>query len=87
MNSKKKVLQEESSSSEEDDDEPEEEENEDIDTNDIQSTNSYSSALRTIDWGLRSHPDYQEDYWIETVGLQFTQWVKIKIFLQRLPFK
>ena len=27
-------------------------------------SNSYSSALTTMDWGLRSHEDYQEDYWI-----------------------
>ena len=53
-------LQEDSSSSEEEDDEPEEEGNEDVDNNVNESSNSYSCALTTIDWGLRSHPDYQE---------------------------
>ena len=49
-------LQEDSSSSE-DEDETEEEEKE-IDNNENDSSNSYSSALTTMDWGLRSHPDY-----------------------------
>ena len=47
-------LQEDSSSSEEDEDEPEEEGKEDIDNNISKSSNSYSSALTTMDWGLRS---------------------------------
>ena len=61
---------EERPSSEEEDDELEEEENEneDIDNNDNKHSNSYSSALTTMDWGLRSHPDYQEDYWIGDSG-------------------
>ena len=61
-------LQEGSSSSEEVENEPEEEEKEDIDNNDNKSSNSYSSALTTMDWGLRSHPAYQEDYWIGDSG-------------------
>ena len=55
-------LQEGSSLNEEEDDEPEEEGKEDIDNNDNESSNSYSSALTTMDWGLKSHPEYQEDY-------------------------
>ena len=51
-------LQESSSISEEE--EPEEEGKEDIDNiDDSSSNNSYSSALTTMDWGLRSHPEYQ----------------------------
>ena len=73
-------LQEDSSNSEEEEDEPDEEENEDIDNNDNISSNSYSSALTTMDWGLRSHPDYQDDYWIGDSGASSTWWVKIKIF-------
>ena len=61
-------LQDCSSASEEEEDEPEEEGIEDIDNNENESSNSYSSALVTMDWGLRSHPDYQEDYWIGDSG-------------------
>ena len=57
-------LQEDSSSSdEEEEEEPEEVGKEKIaKIDDNESFNSYSSALTTIDWGLRSHPEYQEDY-------------------------
>ena len=62
-------LQEENASCEEDDELGEEEnENKDIDNNENEKSNSYSSALTTMDWGLRSHPDYQEDYWIGDSG-------------------
>ena len=55
-------LQEGSSSSEvEEEEELEEEGKEDIDN---ESVNSYSSALTTMDWGLRTYPECQEDYWI-----------------------
>ena len=60
-------LQEESSSNEEEDDELEDEDK-DIDNNDNKNSDSYSSALTTMDWGLRSHPDYQEDCWIGDSG-------------------
>ena len=82
-------LQDERSSSAEEEDELEEEknENEDIDNNDNEHSNSYSSALTTMDWGLRSHPDYQEDYWIGDSVTSSHMWVRIKISLQRLPFK
>ena len=50
--------QEDSSSSEEEEEEPEEEGKEDVaNIDDNESGNSYSSALTTMDWGLRSHPD------------------------------
>ena len=62
------IKKEESSSSEEEEDELEEEEDEDIDNNDNKNTNSYSSALTTMDWGMRSHPDHQVDYWIGDSG-------------------
>ena len=53
-------LQEGSSISEEEEEEAEEEGKEDIDNiDDSDSSNSYSSALTTMDWGLRSHPEYQ----------------------------
>ena len=63
-------LQDESSSSggEEDELEEEKNKNEDIDNNDNEHSNSYSSTLTTMDWGLRSHPDYQEHYWIGDSG-------------------
>ena len=55
-------LQEDSSSSEEEEEEPKEEGKEDIaNMDDNESFNSYSNALTTMDWGLRSHPEYQED--------------------------
>ena len=57
-------LQEESSSYEEEDELPEE----DIDNNGNETSNSYLSALAMMDWGLRSHLDYQEDYWIGDSG-------------------
>ena len=62
MNSKEK------SSSCEEEEEELEEENKDIDNNDNENSDSYSSALTTIDWGLRSHLDYQKDYWIGDSG-------------------
>ena len=62
------IKKEESSSSEEEEDELEEHKDEDIDNNDNKNSNSYSSALTTMDWGLRSHLDYQEDYWIGDSG-------------------
>ena len=75
-------LQEDSSSSEEEDQEPKEEAKEDIAKIEVnESCNAYSSALTTMDWGLSSHPEYKEDYWI------VTWWGKIEIFLQRNPFK
>ena len=49
-------LQGESPSSEEEDEL--EEEIEDRDKNDNENSDSYSSALTTMDWGLRSHLDY-----------------------------
>ena len=64
-------LQEESSSSEEEEEEeePEEEEKDEIaKIDDNESSTSYSSALTTMDWGLRSHAEYQEDYWIGASG-------------------
>ena len=62
-------LQDGSSSSEEEEEEPEEEGKEDVDNiDDNDSCNSYSSALTTMDWGLRSHPEYQEDYCIGDSG-------------------
>ena len=62
-------LQEDSSSSEEEQEEPEEEEKEDVaNIDDNESSNSYSNALTTMDGGLRSHPEYQEDYWIGNSG-------------------
>ena len=67
-------LQKDSSSSEEEEEEEEEEETEEegkeeipkIDDN--ESSTSYSRALTTMDWGLRSPPEYQEDYWIGNSG-------------------
>ena len=58
-----------SSSSEEEKEEPEEEGKEDVDNfDDNDSSNSYSCALTTMDWGLRAHPEYQEDYWSGNSG-------------------
>ena len=64
-------LQENSSSSEEEEENEEEEEGpqeeekpEIAKIEDNESSTSYSSALTTMDWGLRSHPECQEDYWI-----------------------
>ena len=56
-------LQEDSSgSAQEEEEEPEEEGKEEIaKIDDNESYTSYSSALTTIDFGLRSHPEYQED--------------------------
>ena len=54
--------------SEEEDDELEEE-NEDIDNNDNENSDSYSSALTTMDWGLRSHPYIKKITGLETVEL------------------
>ena len=51
------IKTEESSVNEEDDDELQEE-----DLDNKEKENSYSSALTTMDWGMRSHVDYQEDY-------------------------
>ena len=61
---------EENPRSEEEEDEHEEEknENEDIHKSDNKHSNSYASTLTTMDWGFRSHPDYQEDYWIGDNG-------------------
>ena len=54
-------LQEGSSSSEEEEEEElEEEGKEDIDNIDNESVTSYSSALTTMDWGLRTHPGFEE---------------------------
>ena len=62
-------LQEGNSSSEEEEEEPEEEGNDNTDNiEDNDSSISYSSALTAMDWGLRSHPEYQEDYWIGNSG-------------------
>ena len=62
-------LQDGSSRSEEEEEETEEEGKEDIDNiHDNESSNSYTSALTTMDWGWRSHPEYQEDYWIGDGG-------------------
>ena len=68
-------LQDSSSSSEEEEENQEEEEGpqeeekpETAKIEDNESSNSYSSALTTMDWGLRSHPKYQEDYWIRDSG-------------------
>ena len=58
-------LQEDSSSSDKEEEEPEEEGKDDIaKINENEPSNSYSSVLTTMDWGLRSHSKYQEDYWI-----------------------
>ena len=63
-------LQEDSPSSEEEEEEETEEEGKEeipkIDEN--ESSTSYSRALTTMDWGLRSPPEYQEDYWIGNSG-------------------
>ena len=61
------IKKEESSRSEEEQDELKEE-HEDIDKNDNQNSNDYSIALTTMDWGLRSHPDHQEDCLIGDSG-------------------
>ena len=64
-------LQEDSSSSEEEEEEeePQEEQKDEIaKIDDNESSTFYSSALTTMDWGLRSHPEYQEDYWIRDSG-------------------
>ena len=52
------------------DEEPEKNKNEDedIEINDDENSNSYSRALTTMDWGLQSHPDYHQDYWIGDSG-------------------
>ena len=59
------ITTEESSCNEEEEDELQEE---DLDNKYKEKPNSYSSALTTMDWGLRSHVDYQEDYWIGDSG-------------------
>ena len=59
-------LQEDNSSSEEEEEEeePDEEGKDEIaKIDDNESSTSYSSGLTTMDWGLRFHPEYQEDYW------------------------
>ena len=65
-------LQENSSGSEqeeeEEEEEPEEEKDEIAKIDDNESSTSYSSALTTMDWGLRSHPEYQDEYWIRDSG-------------------
>ena len=79
-------LQEDSSSSEEEEEEeePEEEEKDEIaEIDDNESSTSYSRALTTMDWRLRSHPEYQEDYWIGDCGASSHMVGKIKIFSQR----
>ena len=57
------IMTEESSANEEEEDELQEE---DLDNKDKEKSNSYSSALTTMDWGLRSHAE--EDYWIGDSG-------------------
>ena len=59
------IKTEESSGNEEEEDELQEEE---LENNDNKKSSSYSSALTTMDWGLRSHLDYQEDYQIGDSG-------------------
>ena len=63
-------LQEESSSCEDEEEEEHwEEGKQDVAKIDhYESSMSFSSALTTMDWGLRSHPEYQEDYWIGNSG-------------------
>ena len=50
--------------------EPEENKNKskEIEFNDKDISNSYSSALTAMDWGLQAHPDYYEDYWTGDSG-------------------
>ena len=55
------IKTEESFGNEEEEDELQQE---DLDNLDKEKSNSYLSALKTMDWGLRSHADYQEDHWI-----------------------
>ena len=65
------VIKREGSSSIEEEEglqEEDEVQEEDIDNNDNEKSNSYSNAWTTMDWGLRSHPDHQEDYWIGDSG-------------------
>ena len=59
------IKTEESSGNEEEDDELQEE---DLDNKDKEKSISCSSALTTMDWGLRSYVDYQEDYWVGDSG-------------------
>ena len=40
-----------------------------------------------MDWGLRSHLDYQEDYWIGDSGALSHMVGDDKDILKRLPFK
>ena len=83
-------LQEDSSSSEEEEEEeePQEEQKDEIaKIDDNESSTFYSSALTTMDWGLRSHPEYQEDYWIRDSGASSHMVGKIELFLQEHPFK
>ena len=77
------IKTEESSGNEEEEDECHEE---DLDHKHKEKSNSCSSALTTMDWGLRSHVDYQEDYWIGDCGAS-SHMVRDRIFLQRHPFK
>ena len=87
------IKTEESSGNEEEEDgsgnEEEEEElqEEDLDKKNKEKSNSYSSALTTMDWGLRSHADYQEDYWIGDSAASSHMVGDDKGLLQRLPFK
>ena len=81
-------LQEDSSSSEEEEEEPEEEGKEVISKiDDNESSTSDSIVLTTMAWGLRSHPEYQEDYWIGNSGASSHMVGEDKIFSQRHPFK
>ena len=80
-------LQEGSSSSEKEEEEPEEEGKEDIDNIDNESTNSYSNALTTMNWGLRSHPEYPEDYWIGDSGASSHMVGKDKDLFTKTPIQ
>ena len=71
MNNKENISCSDDEEAEENDDEElEENENEDenVEINTNENSNSYKSALTTMDWGLQSHPDYHEDYWIGDSG-------------------
>ena len=59
---------EEEEPEESNDNEPEEIKNEDREINNNDNSNSYSSALTTMDWSLCAHPDYHKDYWIVDSG-------------------
>ena len=74
---KKEELEEDSSSKD----------NKDIDNNDNESSNSYSSALTTMDWGLRSHPEYQEDYWIGDSGASSCMVGEDKDLFTKIPIQ